>query len=73
MRTKYAVNRKSGYNIPLVLNMFLDPDNPYYNERNINPGQIIPLNDQEKNRILEVIVDVTLEPIINEPTNEPIT
>ena len=63
-RQKYIVNRKSGSNQPILTSMLdVKEDNPIRELNYIYPGEIIELDEEEKNNCEAIMADIILVPV----------
>jgi hypothetical protein len=63
-RQKYIINRKSGSSQPILVSMLdVKKDNPIRKFNYIYPGEIIELDEEEKNNCEAIMVDIILVPV----------
>jgi hypothetical protein len=63
-RQKYIINRKSGSSQPILISMLdVKEDNPIRKLNYIYPGEIIELDEEEKNNCEAIMVDIILVPV----------
>lgn len=63
-RQKYIINRKSGSTQPILISMLnVKEDNPIRKFNYIYPGEIIELDEEEKNNCEAIMADIILVPI----------
>jgi len=66
-RQKYIINRKSGSSQPILISMLdVKEDNPIRKLNYIYPGEIIELDEEEKNNCEAIMADIILVPVTNE-------
>ena len=66
-RQKYIINRKSGSSQPILISMLdVKEDNPIRKLDYIYPGEIIELDEEEKNNCEAIMVDIILVPVKTE-------
>jgi len=60
-RQKYIINRKSGSSQPILISMLdVKEDNPIRKLNYIYPGEIIELDEEEKNNCEVIMADIIL-------------
>lgn len=70
-RQKYIINRKSGSSQPILISMLdVKKDNSIRKLNYIYPGEIIELDEEEKNNCEAIMADIILVPV--EAQNENI-
>ena len=63
-RQKYIINRKSGSSQPILISMLdVKKDNPIRKLNYIYPGEIIELDEEEKNNCEAIMADIILVPV----------
>jgi hypothetical protein len=63
-RQKYIINRKSGSSQPILISMLdVKEDNPVRKLNYIYPGEIIELDEEEKNNCEAIMADIILVPV----------
>ena len=63
-RQKYIINRKSGSSQPILTSMLdVKEDNPIRKFDYIYPGEIIELDEEEKNNCEAIMADIMLVPV----------
>jgi len=63
-RQKYIINRKSGSSQPILISMLdVKEDNPIRKLNYIYPGEIIELDEEEKNNCEAIMADIKLVPV----------
>jgi hypothetical protein len=63
-RQKYIINRKSGSSQPILISMLdVKEDNPIRKLNYIYPGEIIELDEEEKNNCEAIMADIILDPV----------
>jgi len=63
-RQKYIINRKSGSSQPILISMLdVKEDNPIRKLNYIYPGEIIELDEEEKNNCESIMADIILVPV----------
>ncbi|MFZ8831778.1 MAG: hypothetical protein ACO2OY_06470 [Thermodesulfobacteriaceae bacterium] len=63
-RQKYIINRKSGSSQPILISMLdVKEDNPIRKLDYIYPGEIIELDEEEKNNCEAIMADIILVPV----------
>jgi hypothetical protein len=63
-RQKYIINRKSGSSQPILISMLdVKEDNPIRKLNYIYPGEIIELDEEEKNNCEAIMIDIILVPV----------
>lgn len=63
-RQKYIIGRKSGSSQPILVSMLdVKEDNPIRKFNYIYPGEIIELDEEEKNRCEAIMADIILNPL----------
>lgn len=63
-RQKYIINRKSGSSQPILISMLdVKKDNPILKLNYIYPGEIIELDEEEKNNCEAIMADIILVPV----------
>jgi hypothetical protein len=63
-RQKYIINRKSGSSQPILISMLdVKEDNPIRKFNYIYPGEIIELDEEEKNNCEAIMADIILVPV----------
>lgn len=63
-RQKYIINRKSGSSQPILTSMLdVKEDNPIRKLNYIYPGEIIELDEEEKNNCEAIMADLILVPV----------
>ena len=63
-RQKYIINRKSGSSQPILISMLdVKEDNPIRKLNYIYPGEIIELDEEEKNNCEAIMADIILIPV----------
>lgn len=68
-RQKYIINRKSGSSQPILISMLdVKEDNPIRKFNYIYPGEIIELDEEEKNNCEAIMADIILVPVEVEDT-----
>ena len=68
-RQKYIINRKSGSSQPILISMLdVKKDNPIREFNYIYPGEIIELDEEEKNNCEAIMADIILVPVETENT-----
>jgi len=66
-RQKYIINRKSGSSQPILISMLdVKEDNPIRKLNYIYPGEIIELDEEEKNNCEAIMRDIILVPVTDE-------
>jgi len=66
-RQKYIINRKSGSSQPILISMLdVKKDNPIRKLDYIYPGEIIELDEEEKNNCEAIMADIILVPVETE-------
>ena len=66
-RQKYIINRKSGSSQPILISMLdVKEDNPIRKLDYIYPGEIIELDEEEKNNCEAIMADIILIPVKTE-------
>lgn len=66
-RQKYIINRKSGSSQPILTSMLdVKEDNPIRKFDYIYPGEIIELDEEEKNNCEAIMADIMLVPVETE-------
>jgi hypothetical protein len=66
-RQKYIINRKSGSSQPILISMLdVKEDNPIRKLNYIYPGEIIELDEEEKNNCEAIMADIILVPVKTE-------
>jgi hypothetical protein len=66
-RQKYIINRKSGSSQPILVSMLdVKEDNPIRKLNYIYPGEIIELDEEEKNNCEAIMADIILVPVKTE-------
>jgi hypothetical protein len=66
-RQKYIINRRSGSSQPILVSMLdVKKDNPICKFNYIYPGEIIELDEEEKNNCEAIMADIILVPVKTE-------